>query len=1080
MKKLLYIVPLLLGMALTSCYDEDIEKINSRLDAIENTQIATISQQITSINNSILLLNGTDKELKEYITALEKKAKELEAKLGETNTKIDTVKSELTETISTKKADVLAELEAFRATVNGELEAINAVLETLKAKDAELEEQIADLKEYVDSELTATEDWATATFATLEQYNTVVSTIATIEGAIKGLNESISALETRINEKITKDIEAACATLSTDLQKAIEEITEECATAIATATEEITAAYTAKLESAISALETSMKKWINEQLTGYYTVAEIDAKLAVLEKICNNNEVKEEIEDLRIEWAEAIRKITENYKSAINKAINNNNGVIDAKIATEIATINEKIAGLENRLNSLEDRVGNLEELVDELVNQKLEIIFDEIGEIGITAGGYCEVGYTIVSSESEVHIATIAQNGWKATITKTTPKSGHITVYAPNPLTTEPILVFVSDTNTTIMRTLTFVDGITTIATKHYSTTADATTLTVGVQTNMNYKVVIPQSAQSWISVQSITTRAALRNDSINLSIAENTTTTSRTATLQLVCNEVEVGTITIYQLGTEVANNEIVYTTTDGKPITLYQTMGFNANVISHTYSKEKGLLVFDRDITSVSEYAFYKCSTLKSVQMPNSIKQIREYAFYGCSSLINITIPDSVTKIGNYAFYGCYSLKSIIIGSGVTSIGERAFYDCTSLTSVVIPDSITVIGERAFEHCISLTSITIGNGVTSIGSSAFYNCSSLTSVTIGSGVTSIGERAFYDCTSLTSVVIPDSVTSIGNYAFYDCTSLTSVYCKATTPPTGGNDMFNSGYALIGCTIYVPTESVDAYKTAPYWSNYKSYISPYDYSDFVDPEGGEEGGDDPIVPEIPFVSEASELGVVGSFAASGWANDAVLYTTPTEGLLVAEGVELIANDAFRIRTVGSWKEGDVNIGAGAVNHIQANKYFTASDASGVGDIIVEAAGTYDIYFNVNTLVVYLMTAGADIAEATEQTENVLYFAPHANWKTDGARFAAYFFGDGDAWVSMTDSDADGIYEVNIPVGGYTSVIFCRMSPYTTANNWNNKWNQTADLAIPTDGNNLYTLTGGEWNGVTGAWSSK
>ncbi|MBQ2796430.1 MAG: fimbrillin family protein [Tidjanibacter sp.] len=255
--------------------------------------------------------------------------------------------------------------------------------------------------------------------------------------------------------------------------------------------------------------------------------------------------------------------------------------------------------------------------------------------------------------------------------------------------------------------------------------------------------------------------------------------------------------------------------------------------------------------------------------------------------------------------------------------------------------------------------------------------------------------------------------------------------------------------------------------------------------------PGEGEEGGDDPIVPEIPFVSEASDLGVVGSFAASGWANDAVLYTTPTEGLLVAEGVELIANDAFKIRTVGVWDK--KNYGRGDINYIKANKYITAVDGSS-NNITVEAAGTYDIYFNVNTLVVYLMTAGTDIAEATEQTEsgeepvteepevteNVLYLSPNTNWKADGARFAAYFFGDGEAWVSMTDSDADGIYEANIPVGGYTSVIFCRMNPNTTANNWDNKWNQTADLTVPTDGTNLYTVAEGAWDKGEGAWSVK
>lgn len=255
----------------------------------------------------------------------------------------------------------------------------------------------------------------------------------------------------------------------------------------------------------------------------------------------------------------------------------------------------------------------------------------------------------------------------------------------------------------------------------------------------------------------------------------------------------------------------------------------------------------------------------------------------------------------------------------------------------------------------------------------------------------------------------------------------------------------------------------------------------------------GGDE--EEPEVPEVPeFVAEPSDLGVVGSFEASGWASDALLMTTPTEGLLVAKGVEFAAYDAFKIRTAGVW--GGVNVGrsADAVNYIKANHYIPVVNNSDSADITVEAAGTYDIYFNQTAMVVYVMVAGVDIATATKQTangeepkveepevtDNTLYFAPNANWKTDGARFAAYFFGDGDAWVSMTDADGDGIYEVNIPVGGYTSVIFCRMNPGAAANNWNNKWNQTGDLVIPTDGKNLYTLTGGEWDSVTGAWSTK
>lgn len=249
------------------------------------------------------------------------------------------------------------------------------------------------------------------------------------------------------------------------------------------------------------------------------------------------------------------------------------------------------------------------------------------------------------------------------------------------------------------------------------------------------------------------------------------------------------------------------------------------------------------------------------------------------------------------------------------------------------------------------------------------------------------------------------------------------------------------------------------------------------------------EQGGNE----DDDFVAEASGLGVVGSFAASEWATDAILYTTPTEGLLVAEGIVMETADAFKIRTTGTWD--GVNVGRGSINYIQTNKYFTASAEDGVSDIVVEAAGTYDIYFNQNTLVVYLMAAGVGIEEATEQTingqepvteepeltEGMLFLSPNNNWKADGARFAAYFFGTGgDAWVGMTDSDSDSIYEVNIPVGDYNSVIFCRMNPSTTSNNWDNKWNQTSDLTIPTDGTNLYTIAEGAWDKGQGTWSVK
>ena len=246
-------------------------------------------------------------------------------------------------------------------------------------------------------------------------------------------------------------------------------------------------------------------------------------------------------------------------------------------------------------------------------------------------------------------------------------------------------------------------------------------------------------------------------------------------------------------------------------------------------------------------------------------------------------SVTIPDSVTEIGISAFYGCSSLTSVTIGNGVTSIGYGAFRNCISLTSITIPDSVTEIGDYAFEDCDSLTIVTIGNGVTSIGDYAFSYCDSLTSVTIPDSVTeigdwvfrfsdsltdtyvnitdlaayakgnltylfrgakhlmingteitelvipfkeveTIGDSAFEDCTSLTSITIPETVFEIGGSAFRDCTSLTSVYCKPTTPPSGNSGMFSNNAS--GRKIYVPTESVDAYKEANGWKDYADYI--------------------------------------------------------------------------------------------------------------------------------------------------------------------------------------------------------------------------------------------------------------
>lgn len=251
---------------------------------------------------------------------------------------------------------------------------------------------------------------------------------------------------------------------------------------------------------------------------------------------------------------------------------------------------------------------------------------------------------------------------------------------------------------------------------------------------------------------------------------------------------------------------------------------------------------------DSVTEIQYGFQSCDNLTAVDLGNSIVSIGDGAFYGCSGLTSVSIPNSVTSIGHNAFAYCSGLTDINIPNSVTSIENDAFEGCTGLTAVVwnakncadlssssacFPNSVTsfTIGkevERIPAYLcsnLSLTSVTIPNSVTNIGDWAFSDCSGLTSMTIPNSVTSIGERAFSGCIGLNSVTIGNGITSIGSAAFMYCDGLTSVTCEATTPPTLGDPfVFND---TNDCPIYVPAESVDAYKTSFMgWSAYADRI--------------------------------------------------------------------------------------------------------------------------------------------------------------------------------------------------------------------------------------------------------------
>lgn len=188
-----------------------------------------------------------------------------------------------------------------------------------------------------------------------------------------------------------------------------------------------------------------------------------------------------------------------------------------------------------------------------------------------------------------------------------------------------------------------------------------------------------------------------------------------------------------------------------------------------------------------------------------------------FASKDEIVKLTIKSGVTSVGNYAFNKCDKITDVVISNGVTTLGTHAFGYCDGLTVVSLPPSVKTIGWSAFYTCQNLTTVNLSEGVTRIGEYSFADCRNLSKLNIPEGVTEIGQWAFRKC-SFTSLILPSTLKTIQSYAFFDCYELTSLTCLATTPP----GLWNEAFATMNLSvpIYVPSGSVDAYKSKEQWN--------------------------------------------------------------------------------------------------------------------------------------------------------------------------------------------------------------------------------------------------------------------
>ncbi len=344
---------------------------------------------------------------------------------------------------------------------------------------------------------------------------------------------------------------------------------------------------------------------------------------------------------------------------------------------------------------------------------------------------------------------------------------------------------------------------------------------------------------------------------------------------------------------------NNEIWYTSTDGNIVEPYAgtesnpidiAANFGANILSNTYENGRGIIKFDGDVTHLGAQAFYRCSTISTLILPNGITEIGNAALRGCHKLTSVNVPNKVKTIASLAFAELYQLQEILIPDSVTSIGIGAFiysninnfygkfstedHKCLIVDDTLIclahqvtgeytlPEGIRVLGKGSLTSFKKDIAITIPNSVEEIESMAVTTslyitafrgkyatpdnlslvkdgvlhgvaARNLKNYQVPDGVTTLDSYLFQNCRTLISIKIPASVTRLLTNTFNGCDGLIAVYLDSTTPPTASNifyDVNNGISSMNGLPyIYVPASAVDTYKSSSYWEKYADNIRAY-----------------------------------------------------------------------------------------------------------------------------------------------------------------------------------------------------------------------------------------------------------
>ena len=696
------------------------------------------------------------------------------AKIASAQEQVDAIKASLPKLKSTlnslnsltSQPQSSSALPMTKASANGN---INNIKEYILA----LEERIEALEAYVYGDQSGS--WTEATYATIEMYEETIEILAYIQCEIDALKGTLESTKEEILKDVTAGINDCCA---------------------------------------------SMKSWVNEQLSGYYDIAETDAMLAKLQEslTADDEAVREEIEALRKDLAEQMDDMRDIYKSAIKSAIEENNGILDAKIEKAIkdlnAQVNSALEDMNKQIKDLEDRLTKLEGTVEALVKRIQSIAYipiydDERARVNFpntdTSEGRLTLDFKISPKNAVSDLVKAARSGEVITVQAIyTGSAIHIDL---------PVVEYSSDNTQGIFTVTVACDNL-----------------------NMDFY-------NGDLNARAIMYISDGNND-------KNSEYIPLTPNL------------------THVSNNQIWYTVTGKTPVDL--EVGNGPKIVSNSYDMAKACYVvtFDEPIYTIPSSYFAGKREVKTVSLPNSITRIEDSAFEECVNLREITLGNSVTSIGSKAFKEC-ALTQVTLPESLIAIGTEAF-DYSEIKSFAggptandrltlilgntikavafggindgkysIPTGVTSVDADVFKGFTKITEVNIHDitawckiDFANHFSNPLYNGATLKSdneevadVIFPETMTAVKPYTFYGCRSLRSATLHNKVTTLGACAFVNCTNLSAVSLQAVAAPTFESNVFD------GCgnlKIYIPSqeEAVKSYLSCKWYEQYKHRV--------------------------------------------------------------------------------------------------------------------------------------------------------------------------------------------------------------------------------------------------------------